>query len=176
MRIPVGGGFAGRIAAERRAIVLDDVDHADVLNPILPQRGIKSLLGVPLIVRGEVTGVLHVGTLTPRDFRDDHVELLQLAGERIAVGLEQTRLIAGERSGRVRSERLQTVTDLALAHLELNELLVQRNPSRSPPDRRFRGAQRFRVADRGRGQRSGSAGRGPAAPFRALCQEREHSG
>src|SRR6187397_1875250 len=34
VRIPVGGGFAGRIAAERRPILLSDVDRAHVLNPI----------------------------------------------------------------------------------------------------------------------------------------------
>src|ERR1700694_1286122 len=27
VRIPIGQGFAGRIAAERRPIVIDDVDH-----------------------------------------------------------------------------------------------------------------------------------------------------
>ena len=33
--IPVGRGFAGRIAAERRPVILDRVDHTTVLNPIL---------------------------------------------------------------------------------------------------------------------------------------------
>ena len=65
VRIPVGLGFAGKVAAERRPIFLPDVDHADVLNPILREKGIKSLLGVPLIVAGEMIGVLHVGTLQP---------------------------------------------------------------------------------------------------------------
>ena len=45
-----------------------DVDHADILNPILREKGIRSLLGVPLIVEGELIGVLHVGSLTPRTF------------------------------------------------------------------------------------------------------------
>src|SRR5258706_15031086 len=49
VRIPVGQGFAGRIAAEKVPVVLDDVDHADVLNPILHDKGIKSMLGVPLV-------------------------------------------------------------------------------------------------------------------------------
>jgi len=40
VRIPVGRGFAGRIAADRRPVVLEDVDHADVLNPILREKGI----------------------------------------------------------------------------------------------------------------------------------------
>ena len=52
VRIPVGRGFAGRVAADRRPVVLDDVDHADVLNPILREKGIKSMLGVPLLVGG----------------------------------------------------------------------------------------------------------------------------
>ena len=47
VRIPLGRGFAGRIAAERRPITIPDVDHADILNPILREKGIKSLLGVP---------------------------------------------------------------------------------------------------------------------------------
>ena len=68
VRIPVGSGFAGRIAAGRRPIYIADVDHADVLNPILRMKGVRSLLGVPLLVEGAILGVLHVGTVTPREF------------------------------------------------------------------------------------------------------------
>jgi two-component system sensor histidine kinase MtrB len=89
VRIPVGEGFAGRIAAEQRPLVIDDVDHGDVLNPILRENGIKSLLGVPLVVRDDVIGVLHVGTLAPRLFTDGDVELLQLTAERAAMGVER---------------------------------------------------------------------------------------
>src|ERR1700742_4062049 len=92
VRIPVGRGFAGRIAAERRPVTVPDVDHADILNPILREKGIRSLLGVPLVVEGRVTGVLHVGTLTPRDFTDDDRNLLQLAADRAATAIEHARL------------------------------------------------------------------------------------
>jgi signal transduction histidine kinase len=92
VRIPVGKGFAGRIAAERRTVVLDDVDHADVLNPLLRERGIKSLLGAPLIARGRVMGVVHVGTLVPTHFSEEDAELLQLVAERAALGLERSLL------------------------------------------------------------------------------------
>ena len=57
VRIPIGRGFAGRIAAERLPILVEDVDHADILNPILREKGIRSLLGVPLIVEGTLIGV-----------------------------------------------------------------------------------------------------------------------
>jgi len=123
VRIPVGGGFAGRIAAEKRPVILDDVDHGHVLNPILREKGIKSMLGVPLVVEGAVQGVLHVGSLVPRAFQDDEVELLQLVGDRAALAIEHARLYEAERAARERIEHVQAVTDAALAHLEVNDLL-----------------------------------------------------
>ena len=92
IRIPVGAGFAGRIAAERHPIVLDDVDHADVLNPIFREKGIKSLLGAPLIVSDTVLGVIHVGTLAPRLFTPDDRKLLELVASRAALAIEKARI------------------------------------------------------------------------------------
>ena len=123
VRVPVGGGFAGRIAAEKRPVILDDVDHAHVLNPLLRQKGIKSMLGVPLVVEGEVRGVFHVGSLHFRAFDEDEVQLLQLVADRAALAIEHARLFEAERAARVRIEHVQAVTDAALAHLEVNELL-----------------------------------------------------
>jgi signal transduction histidine kinase len=90
IRIPVGKGFAGRIAATRRPVVLDDVDHADVLNPILREKGIKSLAGVPLITRDRVLGVVHIGALTPRTFTPADVELLEVVAQRAAVAIDRS--------------------------------------------------------------------------------------
>jgi signal transduction histidine kinase len=92
VRIPVGGGFAGRVAAERKPVILPDVDHAHVLNPILREKGIKSMLGVPLVVHDQVIGVIHVGTLKPYSFDDDDIDLLQLAAERAAIAIEKARV------------------------------------------------------------------------------------
>jgi signal transduction histidine kinase len=90
VRIPLGKGFAGRIAAHRRPVVLDRVNHSNVLNPILREKGIKSLAGVPLIVHGDVLGVVHVGTLTPRRFTQQDVELLQVVAQRAAVAIDRS--------------------------------------------------------------------------------------
>ena len=124
IRIPVGKGFAGRVAELRKPVVLEDVDHADVLNPILREKGIKSMLGVPLLAAGEVLGVLHVGSLVHRAFDTDDVELLQLAGDRAAIAIEHARAFAAERFARERIEHVQAVTDAALAHLELEDLFA----------------------------------------------------
>ena len=132
VRIPVGQGFAGRIAAERRPVVIDDIDRAEVLNPILRERGIRSLLGVPLLVGGEAIGVMHVGSLTPRKFHDGERRLLELAATRIAPAIEHARLYERERKAREAAEEavaelrtLQTITDAALAHLGLDEMLTE---------------------------------------------------
>jgi GAF domain-containing protein/anti-sigma regulatory factor (Ser/Thr protein kinase) len=123
VRIPVGRGFAGRIAAERRPIKVLDVDHAEILNPILREKGIRSLLGAPLLVEGRVIGVLHVGTLTPRDWTDEDVQLLQLAADRMAVAIDHARLYESERQAAEQLRRLESVTEAALSHLALDELL-----------------------------------------------------
>jgi GAF domain-containing protein/anti-sigma regulatory factor (Ser/Thr protein kinase) len=96
VRIPVGGGFAGRIAATARPVVIESVDHGSVLNPILREKGVRSLLGVPLLVEGRVLGVLHVGTLSPRSFGEDSIAFLQFAADRIALAIDNARLFERE--------------------------------------------------------------------------------
>ncbi|HVS84390.1 MAG TPA: GAF domain-containing protein [Gaiellaceae bacterium] len=124
VRVPVGQGFAGRVASLRRPVVLEDVDHSDVLNPILREKGIKSLLGVPLVVGPELLGVLHVGSLVRREFGQDEIELLQLVADRAAIAIEHARLYEAEQQARRRIENVQLVTDEALRHLGLEELLA----------------------------------------------------
>jgi anti-sigma regulatory factor (Ser/Thr protein kinase)/putative methionine-R-sulfoxide reductase with GAF domain len=92
VRVPVGKGFfAGRIAAEKQPVRIERVDHTNVINPTLRERGICSLLGVPLLISGTVIGVLHVGTLTPRRFTDDDVSLLRIVADRVAFAVQSRR-------------------------------------------------------------------------------------
>jgi signal transduction histidine kinase len=124
VRIAYGRGFAGRIAETRKPVIVPDVDHSsDILNPILHEKGIKSMLGVPLHIGGHVIGVLHVGTLVHRDFTEDDVDLLQLVADRSAIAIDRARLFEAERAARRRIEHVQAVTDVALAHLDLEELM-----------------------------------------------------
>jgi phosphoserine phosphatase RsbU/P len=97
VRIPLGKGFAGSVAAEKRAVVVDEVDATNVINPILLEKGIRSLVGVPLMADGNLVGVLHVGTLRPRQFSLDDVELLRLIADKVALAA-LARLSNGERA------------------------------------------------------------------------------
>jgi anti-sigma regulatory factor (Ser/Thr protein kinase)/putative methionine-R-sulfoxide reductase with GAF domain len=87
IRIPVGRGFAGRIVARGEGLRLTDLEHVEIVNPVLRKKGLRSLLGIPLVVEGRVIGVLHVGSLVERVFTDGDVELLQRAGDRAALGI-----------------------------------------------------------------------------------------
>jgi serine phosphatase RsbU (regulator of sigma subunit) len=104
VRIPLGQGFAGRIALEKQPLMIERVDHTNVLNPILREKGVCSLLGVPLLTGGKVLGVLHVGTLTPRRFSEDDVTLLQLVADRVALSV-QGRLSLTERAAAAALQR-----------------------------------------------------------------------
>ncbi|HEX4804789.1 MAG TPA: SpoIIE family protein phosphatase [Conexibacter sp.] len=119
VKIPVGKGFAGRIAAQRRAVTIEDVDHADILNPILREKGIRSLLGVPLIVEQRVLGVLHVGSLVPRIFTSEDAALLQLAADRAAIAIEHATLSEQRQLAEALQRRLLPTDLVATGGIEL---------------------------------------------------------
>ncbi len=104
VRIPIGTGFAGRIAASRGPIRLDRVDATTVANPILWEKGIKVMLGVPLLSTDTPLGVLHVGRLANRPFTDHDLSLLQVAADRVAVAI-QSQTLAIERAAAQLLER-----------------------------------------------------------------------
>jgi hypothetical protein len=104
VRVPLGLGFAGRIAANRSPVVLSRVDATTVSNPILWEKGIRVMLGVPLLSGESTLGVLHVGRLDHRPFTDDDIELLEIVAERVAAAV-QVRSLAIERAAAALLER-----------------------------------------------------------------------
>lgn len=92
VRVSVGQGFAGRIASERRPIILNRVDATTVQNPLLWQKGIRSMLGVPLLSGAKVIGVLHVGTLSNRTFTAEDADLLELVAARVTAAVQAREL------------------------------------------------------------------------------------
>ncbi|WP_323373959.1 PP2C family protein-serine/threonine phosphatase [Plantactinospora alkalitolerans] len=103
-RISVGRGFAGRVARSRQPVILEQVTPARVVNPLLLDKGIQSMLGVPMFAGTELVGVLHVGSLTPRRFSGDDVRLLQLVADRASFA-SQTRLGTIDRTAALALQR-----------------------------------------------------------------------
>ena len=130
-RVPLGRGFAGTVAKERRPVFIPDVAKADIVNPMLAEKGLKSLLGAPLLAEGRLLGVLHVGSLVPRVFTAQDESTLQLLADRVALAIEQSRLYENERAASRRleflaeaSELLGSTLDYAAALQRLSALAV----------------------------------------------------
>ena len=111
IRVPIGAGFAGRIAERRVPITIEDIETAEFYTPFLRELGVKTLLGVPLLIEGRVVGVMHVGRFTPRPFTDDDIRLLQLVAFRVALAIDNARLFEEERGARREAEAASRAKD-----------------------------------------------------------------
>jgi PAS domain S-box-containing protein len=83
-----GEEFAARVADSREAILAQG----------------DSLIGVPLLAEGEVTGVLVAGAEPPREFSGEDLTLLRLAAERVGLAIAHAKVY--EREHRI-AETLQ---------------------------------------------------------------------
>lgn len=100
VRIPLGVGFAGRVAVERRPIALDRVDSSTVSNSILWQKGLRRILGVPLEAGLNLLGVLHVGRTGEQGFNEQDTALLEFVGARISAAIQARQLEIERATGR----------------------------------------------------------------------------
>jgi len=111
IRVPIGSGFAGRVAQQKSPMMIDDIETADLHTPFLRERGVKSLLGVPLLIEGRVVGVIHVGRLVRRPFTEDDARLLELVAFRVALAIDNARLFEEERAARRDAELASRAKD-----------------------------------------------------------------
>jgi PAS domain S-box-containing protein len=111
IKVPIGSGFAGRVAQQKSPLMIDDTDKANLHTPFLREKGVKSLLGVPLLIEGRVVGVIHVGRLAPRPFTEDDARLLELVAFRVALAIDNARLFEEERAARREAELASRAKD-----------------------------------------------------------------
>ncbi|MEP7274676.1 MAG: ATP-binding protein, partial [Acidobacteriota bacterium] len=112
--VPVGEGVAGRIAATRQPLLIDDLREIPVVSPILREK-FCSLVGAPMMAASGLIGVIHAQSKTQRHFSPEDLRLLQLAAERIAVAIERAQLYKAEQQSRIRAEKASRMKDEFLA-------------------------------------------------------------
>jgi phosphoserine phosphatase RsbU/P len=95
-RIPVGQGITGTAAALRVPVRVADV-HKDerYINAI---GAVRSELAVPLVLRGQVIGVLDLQSRNLDSFTHEQQTILELLASRLAVAIENARLFESARS------------------------------------------------------------------------------
>src|SRR5262249_49283929 len=103
-RVPIGQGVAGRIAATRQPLIVEDLSSVEVANPFLREH-LRSLVRLPLLVRGRLIGVIHMDSVSPRHFTAEDVQLLERVADRVALAIDHAQLYEAEQHARAEAAR-----------------------------------------------------------------------
>lgn len=127
MRVPIGQGFTGKVAETGMPLIINDVEtEGGSLYPDFQRRhSLISFMGVPVVYRERIVGVLSVMTNQRREFSDDEMMLLVGLADQAATALENARLFQ-ERERRI--NELMTINKISAsvnATLQLDDLLAE---------------------------------------------------
>lgn len=126
LRVPVGRGLTGRVAADSKPLVVANVDdEGSSLYPNFNRANqYTSFMGVPVVYREQTIGVLSVMTVNERDFSADEVMLLAGLADQAAIALENARLFA-EREQRIAElTALNQISQAINVSLGTDEIMV----------------------------------------------------
>ncbi|HUG14543.1 MAG TPA: GAF domain-containing sensor histidine kinase, partial [Thermomicrobiales bacterium] len=121
MSVPVESTLAGLCYRSGRPVISNDVasdPRASLSTHESSQT--RSLLSVPLLVRGAPTGVLSITSLSDRPFEDADAELMSLFADHAAVAIENGRLFQQAQSQITQMEILNRVSSVLSSTLDLN--------------------------------------------------------
>jgi PAS domain S-box-containing protein len=97
-RIPRGEGIAGHVAHSGESLIVADVrEDRRYFRGVEDETGLslRSVVAVPLRVKGRVTGVLEATDLEPNRFQQPDLTLLESLSNSAAIAIENARLIEG---------------------------------------------------------------------------------
>jgi len=104
--LPIGEGFAGRVASLAQPLTLHDAANDPLVHsPLIKAKGVRVLHGVPLIQRDEVIGVAVIGSTAAADFAEENKLLFAAMASRAASFIAKTAVMEKLR----RAERVQSV-------------------------------------------------------------------
>ncbi len=119
VRIPVRKGMIYDLLHEGKEVVIDDVQKDRRLPPLLKKLHLRSLLLVPIVLRGDLLGVLSVDSgETPHRFTGSEVKLARFIADQAAVGIENIRYCQRERD---KAKELGLLAEIATTGTELHE-------------------------------------------------------
>lgn len=106
-RLKLGEGIAGKAALENKPIAIHDIHQEKEYKykAIAEKEGLRSLLSVPLSVKGKVIGVLNNYTSSPHTFTKDEISILTTVANQAAIVIENAELMV---KTKVIQEELET--------------------------------------------------------------------
>lgn len=100
------GSLSWDVQQHRRAIYVPDVQLVPGWQPVPDADIIRSWIGAPLQVDGEIIGLLTIDKWTPQAFSEADVQMAQLFADHVAVAINSQRLID---AAQARARQLQVV-------------------------------------------------------------------
>lgn len=93
--IKVGEGIVGKVIVQKKPITVLDVTQEKEYKyrDIAAKEGLKSLLCVPMIVKGKAIGAINCYTQQPHKFSQTEINILTAVANQAAVAIENTELL-----------------------------------------------------------------------------------
>jgi len=85
-------GISGEIIRTQKPVVIPDLRDYPNVNPVALEKGRRAVIGLPLVVRGRIIGILYVDSGIPREFGKEEVEYLVLLCNYASVAIENAKL------------------------------------------------------------------------------------
>jgi signal transduction histidine kinase len=112
-KFKLGEGFIGTIADEAKLSWSNELkSEQNFLHDGILEMGFGTIVGVPILMRGKVMGVLAMAFLGRRPFTEREIGLLEAVGAAVGVGVESARLNRQARRVAILEERERIGMDL----------------------------------------------------------------
>lgn len=116
------GGMTRQIIDSGEAVLVKDTATHPGVNPSVIERGIRSLIGVPVRYENRTLGVLYVNNLKPVPFTERHVEVLRFMMTQAALAINNARLFEQTRRQARQMSVLFQIAQATSTTLDMNEL------------------------------------------------------
>ena len=125
-RLKIGEGIAGATVQRGDLIIIDDIDKAPPFMTVYARKiEARSLISVPIKVRGKILGVLDLVSHTPRTFTIEEIELLKSIAIQIGIAVEKATLYEDLKTANLELEK--RLKELHKAYEELKILDIMKD-------------------------------------------------
>jgi GAF domain-containing protein len=126
-QLAIGQGLTGSVAACREPLVVADLQADDRLISAerAREQGWVSFIGIPLLARDRLVGMLALFTRHRHDVTGDEIETLATFGSQAALAIDDARLYAGEQARVRRLRALTRLNHLISSSLDSDALLQE---------------------------------------------------
>ncbi len=121
-------GMTYRAIQQGQPILVGDTLEEPGTNPGLIQSGVRSLICVPLISKGNPLGVLFVNSFSPYKFDSDDVQIASALANQAASAIENARLFADIADGRDKLQAILNSTHDGILMFDAAARIVTVNP------------------------------------------------